>query len=138
LDAGLVKCALKLGNMRETGSSPFDVEVQLPEDMLLAEDTFPSPNVIFHAENLKIASWSFDSMTRADGFAQTVQVSYYSPGDRYCSDLKRVLGLLAASLGFGGALDQVLDLFNRLRRRIRHSETASTPNTELLQFHVYA
>jgi len=128
LDAGLIKCALRLGSMRETGSSPFDFQVQLPEDMLLAQDTFPSPNEIFHTEKLKIVSWSFDSMTRPDGFAQTVQASYYSQGDRYCADLKRVLGLLVASVGFGSALDQGLDLLDRLRNlsdRLRRRILAS-------------
>jgi hypothetical protein len=43
----LDRCALRLGNLKETLNSAFRVEVQLPQEVLLAEDTFPPPNEIF-------------------------------------------------------------------------------------------
>jgi hypothetical protein len=109
LDSGLIKCALKLGSVKETLNAPFRVEVQLPPGVLLAEDTFPPPNEIFRTERFNVASWSPNFMTRLGGTAQTIQVSYYSPTERHCSDIVGTVGLLVTSLGFAGLLESVFD-----------------------------
>jgi hypothetical protein len=90
--------------------------------MLLAEDTFPSPNEVFHTEKFNVASWSPNFMTRPGGAAQTIQVSYYSPTQRYWNDAGRALGLLVASLGLTFGVETFLKyLEEKDRNREKHS-----------------